>query len=69
MNVQMIPVYSSICPPVYSQQINTIEQHNKSLLPPNPTPQEIIVYLTNKPSQWNNGLCDCCDIAHSGLRM
>ena len=64
MNVQMMPVYSSVCPPVYSQQIE-----NKNLLPPNPTPQEIIVYLTNKPSQWNNGLCDCCDIANSGLRM
>ncbi len=49
----MMPIY----PPVYSQQSNI--PLNK--LSPNPTPQEIVVYLTNKPSQWNNGLCDCCD--------
>ncbi len=44
-----------VLPPVYQPQIIQTNQHHTSS-----KPQEIIVYLTEKPSIWSSGLCDCC---------
>ena len=69
----MVPpqYYPSIIPqqsPV--KQEGVVQEMQRQYLPPpqmvmsnNPQqlPKELTVYLTNKPSQWSSGLCDCCD--------
>lgn len=69
MNVQMTPpqyYYPSIIPQQpYQEGQKVVQEMQRQYLPPPSmvmdTPKELTVYLTNKPSQWSSGLCDCCD--------
>ncbi len=70
----MVPpqYYPSIIPQQQVQQEGqrVLQEIQRQYLPPpqmvmsnsvSHIPKELTVYLTNKPSQWSSGLCDCCD--------
>ena len=51
--VQMIPtIYQNIPYQIPIQTPQVVQTQNK--------PQELIVYLTEKPTIWSSGICDCC---------